>query len=529
MIGAVPVRLLNNDAVYGSVVAFTYRELAQVDRVHPVAGMRFGGTLVTVFGSGFLGDAAAMCRFGPVAVPARLLTLGHPGQLECISPLPAVAGYVSVEVSMNGQDYSSTGVHFEYQQPVSIRALEPSRGPIEGGTFVNVTGSGFSARAALLGYVWCRFNSTSVAVAWRSSTELHCISPRHQAGAVSVELTQNEQQYTRDNVRFEFEVVAAYTIQPNTGPIAGGTRVEILGSGIEVPDARGLYCQFGAMDPVSATHASRERVICVAPPSEAGVIGAVPVRLLNNDAVYGSVVAFTYRELAQVDRVHPVAGMRFGGTLVTVFGSGFLGDAAAMCRFGPVAVPARLLTLGHPGQLECISPLPAVAGYVSVEVSMNGQDYSSTGVHFEYQQPVSIRALEPSRGPIEGGTFVNVTGSGFSPRAALLGYVWCRFNSTSVAVAWRSSTELHCISPRHQAGAVSVELTQNEQQYTRDNVRFEFEVVAAYTIQPNTGPIAAARVWRSSALALRCRTLAVCTANSALWIRSLPRTRAVSA
>ena len=76
---------------------------------------------------------------------------------------------MSVEVSTNGQDYSSSGVHFEYQQPVAVRALEPSRGPIEGGTFVNVTGSGFSARAALLGYVWCRFNSTSVAAAWRSA------------------------------------------------------------------------------------------------------------------------------------------------------------------------------------------------------------------------------------------------------------------------------------------------------------------------------------------------------------------------
>ena len=47
-------------------------------------------------------------------------------------------------------------------KPVAVRALEPSRGPIEGGTFVNVTGSGFSARAALLGYVWCRFNSTVI-------------------------------------------------------------------------------------------------------------------------------------------------------------------------------------------------------------------------------------------------------------------------------------------------------------------------------------------------------------------------------
>ena len=321
----------------------------------------------------------------------------------------------------------------------SSRLVARSRG----GTFVNVTGGSFSPRAALLGYVWCRFNSTSVAVAWRSSTELHCVAPRHAAGAVSVELTQNEQQYTSDGIRFEYEVVAAYTVYPNAGPIAGGTLVEIFGAGIEVPDARGLFCQFGGVDPVAATHASRERVLCVVPPSARGSIGAVPVRLLNNDAVYGSVVAYTYRADATVDRVHPVAGMRGGGTLVTVYGTGFLGDHEAQCRFALVAVPARILT--H-GQLECTSPLPAVAGYVAVEVTMNGQDYSDDGVHFEYQQPVAVRALEPSRGPIEGGSFVNVTGSGFSARAALLGYVWCRFNTTSVSAAWRSSTELQCIN-----------------------------------------------------------------------------------
>ena len=193
-------------------------------------------------------------------------------------------------------------------------------------------------------------------------------------------------------IRDRFEVVASYSVYPNTGPTAGGTLVEIMGAGIEVPDARGLFCQFGGADPVSATHASRERVICVVPPSEGGAIGAVPVRLLNNDAVYSSVVAYTYRVLASVDRVHPVAGVRGGGTLVTVFGSGFVGDAAMVCRFATVAVPARMLT---PRQLECTSPLPAVAGYVAVEVSMNGQDYSATGVHFEYQQPVAVRALEP--------------------------------------------------------------------------------------------------------------------------------------
>ena len=37
------------------------RELAAVERVHPVAGVRSGGTLVRVYGSGFVGDAAAVC------------------------------------------------------------------------------------------------------------------------------------------------------------------------------------------------------------------------------------------------------------------------------------------------------------------------------------------------------------------------------------------------------------------------------------------------------------------------------------
>ena len=155
-------------------------------------------------------------------------------------------------------------------------------------------------------------------------------------------------------------------MHPNTGPTAGGTLVEVMGAGIEVPDARGLWCQFGAAEPVAATHASRELVLCVVPPSEGGAIGAVPVRLLNNDAVYGSVVAFTYRALPSVHRLHPVAGMRGGGTLVTVYGSGFIGDMATVCRFGDVAVPARVLAVG---QLECTSPVPAVVGYVAVEVS----------------------------------------------------------------------------------------------------------------------------------------------------------------
>ena len=85
-----------------------------------------------------------------------------------------------------------------------------------------------------------------------------------------MELTQIEQQYTSDGVRFEFEVVAAYSVYPNSGPTAGGTLVEVRGAGIELPDARGLFCQFGASEPVAATHSSRELVWCVSPAADGG-------------------------------------------------------------------------------------------------------------------------------------------------------------------------------------------------------------------------------------------------------------------
>merc|ERR1711965_642362 len=101
----------------------------------------------------------------------------------------------------------------------------------------------------------------------------------------------------------------------------------------------------------------------------------------------------------------------------------------AACRFAGASVVARVLSAVA---LECASPLPGGAGYVQLEVSMNGQDFSSEGVQFEYQPAARVRALEPLGGPVEGGTFVNVTGSGFSERASLLGYARCRFNQMSV-------------------------------------------------------------------------------------------------
>ena len=259
---------------------------------------------------------------------------------------------------MNGQDFSVDGVQFEYQPMVHVHSLEPSRGPIAGGTYVNVTGAGFSQRAALLGYLSCRFNMTSVVAVWVSSSEVHCVAPEHDAGLVTVELTQNEQQYTADGTQFEYTHADAHALLPRAGPVRGGTLVEVHGAGIESPSARGVFCQFGGADAVAASYESEELLRCVSPAALGASAGAVSLRVLNNDAVYTTSLVFTYRAVCSVHLLEPVAGAITGGTLVTVYGSAFVDAPGAQCMFGVAAVPARVV---RAGVLECIAPVPVGA------------------------------------------------------------------------------------------------------------------------------------------------------------------------
>ena len=124
---------------------------------------------------------------------------------------------------------------------------------------------------------------------------------------------------------------------------------------------------------------------------------------------------------------------------------------------------------------------------VSIEVSLNGVEFSTDEVLFEYQRAARLDELSPSRGPSSGGSALVLTGDGFSRRSAMLGYTFARFNTTIVPVAWVSATELRCASPAHHAGLVSVSLTQNEQQYGVSTLRFEYADAAAIRIELGKG------------------------------------------
>jgi hypothetical protein len=248
----VDVHIFNNDAIYTSSLAFFYEIDVTVTAIHPWTGVISGGTVLEVHGTDFLDVSTAYCKFalesGDAVVLARWMMSTR---LECITPVASSAqDNVLVEVTMNDQNYSDDGFVFEYQVAAHVRYVHPSKGPKEGGTFVNVTGTDFSARSAALSYMYCRFNTSAVPAERVSSEELHCVSPEHGAGMVSVEVTLNNQQYTGDGVEYEYDDVSMASIYPVSGPVFGGTDVELRGLELHTPDSHDLYCKFGSREPV---------------------------------------------------------------------------------------------------------------------------------------------------------------------------------------------------------------------------------------------------------------------------------------
>ena len=132
---------------------------------------------------------------------------------------------------------------------------------------------------------------------------------------------------------------------------------------------------------------------------------------------------------------------------MTLHGSGFTASSEALgylqCRLNGTVVRGQLSSGG--AAVVCRSAAVA-AGYVSVEVSTNGLDFTSDGVQYESVWSV-VSGLAPWSGPVAGGTLVTVYGSGFVGVAAAR----CRFADATVPAVLLTMGQLECVSPLSSA------------------------------------------------------------------------------
>ncbi|XP_037703692.1 plexin-B2 isoform X2 [Choloepus didactylus] len=201
-------------------------------------------------------------------------------------------------------------------------------------------------------------------------------------------------------------------IQPETGPLAGGIRVTILGSnlGVRADDVKrvtvaGQNCAF---EP--ERYSVSARIVCVIAAAEAPLSGGVEVDVSGKLGHSPPHVQFTYQQ-PQPLLVEPKQGPQAGGTTLTISGTHLDTGCQEDVRVTLNGVPCKVTEFGQ--RLRCVTGPQPTLGKVALEVFYGGSHVPSPGVTFTYRENPTLRAFEPLRSFASGGRSINVTGQGF--------------------------------------------------------------------------------------------------------------------
>jgi hypothetical protein len=504
-----PVRLevaLNGQDFTGSQTLFNYYKDPLIRRVFPTLGPTSGGTLITVFASGF-GDPCLgcktpeecqacqrllVCRFMAfdrvVNVPARCLLLPDGtcdrSQLVCETPLgrPLRGNIVSldpfnvaVSVSINSQQFfpvKITGAPYNvndvrctegvsadcvflfryYEQPVIV-SVHPSIIPGDGRGRVTVTGTNFlnvnDIRCRFGAYIGSRACQSGATDSVLPCSPYGCCVGASDKSAIFLSAT----------------TIICPTLDIRATLPAGAQLPSALSVGVS------LNGQTGRNDFVYKLDALNQ---------------------LQQDAVK------VYWALS----ITPTLGVNDGGTRVTVTGVNFdaggaMGDTRMRCKFGSIVITPDPTIVPDPvnfngGRIECTAPgfpLDVAQGLTQQEVPFGicllGVDCiyvgplgqgdnvgtSQASIHhytdnlrYLFYAAPRLSIILPRLGPTIGGTRITVTGTNFFATRVLV----CRFDighfSTSATLL--DSSRVVCLTPRMPSGVYKMDVTLNGQDYS---------------------------------------------------------------
>jgi hypothetical protein len=416
-----------------------------VSGVSPRVGTANGGTQVQILGSGFSG--ATSVAFGSTSLPPCAPSVFVPcfnvnGDVGIFTNSPAGIAGTMLDITVTAGGVTSAignADRFAYVAPglPVVDAIVPGHGSAEGNTGVQIVGSGFS------GATQVAFGTTTL-VPCAPSVFVACFnvngdngigtnSPPGTVGPVDVRVTTGAgtsainafDTFTYD----PFGPPMVSGVSPRSGPAAGGTVVQILGSGFTGATAVAFGsatlppCQKGVFVPCfSAT--GDGFILTPSPPGTDGTTVEVTVTAGGVTSPTGSTDKFMYTSSPPptlvVDVVIPNHGSTAGGTNVQIQGSGFTGATAVAFGttvLGPCApsVFAPCFNLGGDNFIFANSP-PGTEGPVDVTVT-TGAGTSATNAFdtFTYDPPGRpiVSGVSPRTGPAAGGSGVQLFGSGF--------------------------------------------------------------------------------------------------------------------
>jgi PKD repeat protein len=419
---------------------FTYLGLTPiVSALSPANDNIAGGAAVTITGVNFTGATAV--HFGTVA--AASFTVVNDTTITTTAPPGVSYGTVYVRVTTPiAQSQQVAAALFTYWRTCAVTSITPTSGSDVGGTTVLVNGQGFTgATAVLVDGVSVPFTVTVADAQLRIST------PAHAAATVHIQvvgLHNTSAPVTADQFTYLANVPTVTSVTPNSGLLAGGGSVTIIGTNLGSVTA----VKFGSTNATSFTVDSSTQITAVVPAS--ATPQTVNVTVTNPVATSAQTVPYTWYRALTVTSVTPANGPVAGGTPISIVGTGFTGVLSVGVKIG--GSYGSSLVVVSDTQITVNTPAHA-AGLVDVQVT-NPRDTQTLVGGYEYLAAFpTITSLTPPEGPIAGGTAVTIGGTGLTGADAVT------VDGVAVPFTAVSDTQVTFTAPAHAIGVVNIRVS----------------------------------------------------------------------
>jgi hypothetical protein len=409
--------------------------------VQPPTGLEAGGNSVTITGSDF--DPVPTNNTVNFGAAQATVNAGTADYLDVTAP----AGTGTVDVVVTTPIYACTLVSaYTYVQcqgaPCLITGVTPSSG--RSGDWVTIMGTDFSTGAAVTFDM-----APALAVDYASLPDLLAqVPPSSGPTTVDIHIVNPTGRCCTAAGAFTYTGCVVTNVLPNTGGSGGGTTVIITGGfGVGASPPTVLF----GTQPATVVSDDPTTIIVQSPPGT----GCVDVIVTDPAGETCSMTsAYCYTECL-VTSMTPTAGGTNGGGSATITGDLF--DSVVEIRIGPfpgfgypfvVVDPSSILVTGTT-QIDFTLPPGPSGGNVDVEVrNLIKQDSCLVPGGYTYNAPgggaCSITSISPDSGPVAGGTFVTIAGSGFGAPGSTAGVLFGNLQASSVTVV--SPTEITCIT-----------------------------------------------------------------------------------
>jgi hypothetical protein len=241
------------------------------------------------------------------------------------------------------------------------------------------------------------------------------------------------------------------SIDPQSGPEAGGTVVMIEGTGLtqnEVSPSAVTAVDFGSTPATSFEALSSRKLRAVAPPGKGSQ--SVTVTTAAGTSPPSNSPSFQYLApppLPEVVFVEPAEGPLTGGNTVEIWAHQTSGLTAVMFGSHPAT---SFKTTG--AAIEAV--VPAGTGTVDVRLTASGGTSPIVGGdRYAYTSKPTVTSIEPASGRVEERTRVRITGTGFS------GVTSVHFGAVETEVFEAKANELIVYSPFYSGGPGTVDVT----------------------------------------------------------------------